>query len=156
MKRWHKVRIDRLVQEFLDGTLSETEWTHQAHLIVCAYHLWKYDEYDATLRIKLGIIKYNEAIGLDNTIDRGYHETMTLFWIWVVRSFIDRYEETDIETIIYELLESPFAKKYLPFFFYSEDCIFSHQARATWIEPDTRRLDSDLIMSEYPQSIWYG
>jgi len=76
---WNKSKIDHVVQGFLDGSLPETQWTHEAHLVICAYHLMHHDYYDAILRIKLSIIAYNEAIGLKNTIDRGYHETLTLF-----------------------------------------------------------------------------
>lgn len=156
MPIWNKVSIDLLIREFLAGSLSETEWTHHAHLIVCAHHLWNFEHYDATLRIKIGIIKYNEAIGLENTIERGYHETLTLFWIWVVQSFKEKNEASDWVVFIQNLLNSPYSKKYLPFFFYSEDHIFSPEARATWVEPDVKELVASLIESEYPQSIWYG
>ena len=148
--------MNQLVKEFISGTLSETEWTHHAHLVVCVHFLSNYEYYDATLRIKLGIINYNESIGLENTIDRGYHETMTLFWIWAVQSYLIDKSDWSLEDKINSLIDSPFSKKYLPFFFYSEDCIFSREARAMWVEPDQRVLDHELILTEYPKSIWYG
>lgn len=153
---WSKSEIDRIVQGFLNGDLSETEWTHQAHLLICLHHLMSFDLHDATLRIKLGIIKYNEAIGLANTIERGYHETMTLFWVWVVDAFLADKRDVSIESNFQALIESPFSKKYLPFFFYSEDHIFNQEARVKWMTPDMRPLNSQAIMDEYPDSIWYG
>jgi len=153
---WNKSKIDTVIQGFLDGSLTETQWTHQAHLVICLYHLLTYEFYDATLRIKLGIISYNRAIGLENTIERGYHETLTLFWIWAVNAFLVGKEDGVLESNIHELMESPFSKKYLPFFFYSEDHIFSHEARAKWVEPDERPLNAKAIIEEYPSSIWYG
>lgn len=148
--------INQLVDEFIDGTLSETEWTHHAHLIICAYFLSKYEYYDGVLRIKLGIIHYNESIGLENTIERGYHETMTLFWIWAVQSYLEDKSDWSLEDKINGLINSPFSKKYLPLFFYSEDCIFSRAARVSWVEPDQRVLDRESILNDYPSSIWYG
>ena len=148
--------INQLVDEFLNGTLSETEWTHRTHLVVCAHFLSRFEYYDATLRIKLGIIHYNESIGLENTIDRGYHETMTLFWIWAVNIYLEDNKDWTLEDKINGLMDSPFSKKYLPFFFYSEDHIFSRAARTRWVEPDIRILDRESIMTEYPASIWFG
>ena len=148
--------INELVNEFISGTLSETEWTHDAHLIVCTHFLSKYEYHDATLRIKLGIIKYNESIGLENTIDRGYHETMTLFWVWTVKAYLENKSTWSLEDKINGLIDSPFSKKYIPFFFYSEELMFSHKARARWVEPDQRGLDRESIIHEFPKSIWYG
>jgi len=148
--------IDLLVSEFVNGTLSETEWTHRAHLIVCAYFLSNYEQYDATLRIKLGIINYNKATGLENTIERGYHETMTLFWVWAVNAYLVDKLEWNLEAKINGLMESPFSKKYLPFFFYTEDLMFSRMARVRWVEPDQRGLNRKSILTEYPTSIWFG
>jgi len=153
---WNIGEINHLVEQFQKGTLSETEWTHNAHLIICTHFLSSYELYDATLRIKLGIIKYNEAIDLENTIERGYHETMTLFWIWAVGAYLEDKNTWSLEDKINGLLGSSFSKKYLPFFFYSEDHIFSHKARARWVEPDKRVLDGAVIINEYPDSIWYG
>ena len=148
--------INALVAEFIAGSLSKSEWTHHPHLIVCTYFLSKYELFDATLRIKLGIIKYNEAIGLENTIERGYHETLTLFWIWAVSAYLEDKESWSLAAKINGLLGSPFSKKYLPFFFYSEDHIFSRKARARWVDPDERALDKQAIIKEYSKSIWFG
>ena len=154
--KYKTAAINQLVHEFINGSLSETEWTHRAHLIVCTYFLSNYEYNDARLRIKLGIINYNQAIGLENTIERGYHETMTLFWIWAVDAFLEDKRKWSLEARINGLMESPFSKKYLPFFFYSEDHIFSRKARVRWVEPDERALDKDAIIEDYPKSMWYG
>ena len=148
--------INHLVEEFMSCNLSETEWTHHAHLIVCAHYLSSYEYYDALLRVKLGIIKYNDSIGLENTIDRGYHETMTLFWVWAVKAYLEDKSDWSLEDKINGLIDSAFSKKHLPFFFYSEDLIFSQKARARWVEPDVRALDREAILNEYPKSIWFG
>lgn len=124
--------------------------------MVCAYFLSNYEYHEATLRIKLGIINYNEAIGLENTIERGYHETMTLFWIWAVDAFLEDKKDWSLEDKINALMDSPFSKKYLPFFFYSEDHLFSRAARVRWVGPDDRVLGRESILSEYPDSIWFG
>lgn len=150
------VAINQLVTEFINGTLPETKWTHRAHLIVCAHFLSSFEYYEAMLLIKRGIIQYNKAIGLENTTERGYHETLTLFWIWAVNTYLEDKKDWTLEDKINGLLDSPFSKKYLPFFFYSEDHLFTGEARAIWIEPDQRSLDRDSILSEYPSSIWYG
>ena len=155
-KKWNKSDIDEIVHGFLNGDLPEPQWTHHAHLVICLYHLMSFEYFDASLRIKLGIISYNESIGLKNTIDRGYHETLTLFWIWAVDAFLVDKKDESIECNLAALLDSPFSKKYLPFFFYTEEHIFSHEARVKWVESDVRKLDRKAIIEEYPVSIWYG
>jgi len=148
--------INELIAGFISCRLSREEWTHTAHLIVCVHFLSTYEYYDAILRIKLGIIKFNETIGLENSIDRGYHETMTLFWVWVVKAYLEDKSNWGLEDRVNGLLDSPFSKKYLPFFFYSEDLIFSRKARTRWVDPDERALDKQVIIEEFPKSIWFG
>ena len=81
---------------------------------------------------------------------------MTLFWVWTVKAYLENKSTWSLEDKINGLIDSPFSKKYIPFFFYSEELMFSHKARARWVEPDQRGLDRESIIHEFPKSIWYG
>ena len=154
-KIWKAKSINQLIEQFENGSLPKEEWTHHAHLIVCAHYLHHFDLYEATLHIKLGIIRFNEAISIPNTMDGGYHETLTQFWIWAVNAFKSEFNG-QLDEMINRLLSSPHSKKYLPFFFYSEDLLFSPKSRVTWVGPDINPMDASLIISDFPSSIWYG
>jgi hypothetical protein len=36
--------------------------------------------------IRRGIIAYNAAVGTPNSDTRGYHETITAFYVWAIRN----------------------------------------------------------------------
>ena len=109
IRQWTLSSINQLVKQFEQGALSKEEWTHHAHLVVCSYYLYHYNYQEATLRIKLGIIRFNDAVGTENTIDGGYHETLTLFWIWAVNAYITDQSAT-LEELVNGLLNSPYSK----------------------------------------------
>ncbi|MBT8220922.1 MAG: hypothetical protein KJP00_13915 [Bacteroidia bacterium] len=153
-KVWKKEQIEQVAYQFDQCTLPEKEWTHQAHLIVSAWNLYKLEYNQAVLKLKLGIARYNESLGNQNTIEHGYHETLTLFWTWAIAGYLDRMCEQNPYQYINDLIRSPFGDKYLPFFFYSEDLLFSAKARVMWVEPDMHDLNHEAILEDYPESIW--
>ena len=135
-----------LVEQFEARTLPEQQWTHHAHLTVAAWYLYHFDVDSATCLLRSGIITYNTAVGGKNTPTSGYHEAMTLFWIWAVNAFVaPRKGKQPISTIIYELLRSPYASNDLPFRFYSEKHLMSTTGRARWVEPDLHPLKERWI-----------
>jgi hypothetical protein len=132
--------IERLVAGFEDGTLPKSEWTHQAHMTVAFWNLSKYSESEATNRIRDGIKKYNEAVGTLNTETSGYHETITIFWIWAVRRFmLNRSLVVSTLEKINLLLASH--DKNFPLEYYSKELLMSCDARREWREPDSRKFD---------------
>src|SRR5215208_7184478 len=78
-----------LVRRFEDCTLPRAEWTHAAHLTVALWHLLQLDWPEATARVRRGIKRYNAAHGIAPTPTGGYHETLTLFWLRFVRSYLE-------------------------------------------------------------------
>ena len=77
--------ILRLIEGFENGSWPAAEWKHQAHLAMGLWYLSKHDVPDATKLIRDGIKKYNVATGGQNTDTSGYHETITLFYIWYIK-----------------------------------------------------------------------
>lgn len=130
-----------LVRRFEDCTLPRAEWTHAAHLTVALWHLLQYDAREATERVRRGIKRYNAAHGIRATPAGGYHETLTLFWLRVVRSFLEggRNEARSLVSLANELAAS--ADSRLPLRHYTRERLFSPEARAAWVEPDLRPLD---------------
>lgn len=133
--------IFSLVRRFDDCTLPRAEWTHAAHLTVALWHLLQYDLPEATARVRRGIRRYNDAHGIRVTPTGGYHETLTLFWLRVVNSFLEaeRNEARALVSLANELAET--AGKGLPLEHYTRERLFSAEARAGWVEPDLKPLD---------------
>lgn len=139
-----EVELDELVQQFQQLSLPKEAWTHQAHLCVGTWYLSHYTKSEATCFLRSGIITYNASLGGTNDPQNGYHETITLFWIWVLHNFVQQTNGSAYERCN-KLVNSRYSGKQLPFLFFSRDRLLSVAARANWVEPDHRALDFELI-----------
>ena len=141
IRRFHTTGdVLALVRGFDDCTLPREEWTHAAHLTVALWHLLQYDWPEAVARVRLGIQRYNAAHGIRTTPTGGYHETLTLFWMRRVRSFLEegRNEARSLVALANDLADS--ADRNLPLEYYTRERLFSAEARAAWVEPDLKTL----------------
>ena len=132
--------IERLVREFEACTLPKSQWTHGAHLTVALWYLMNRSAQDATMSIRSGIRRYNEANGVRVTSTGGYHETMTLFWTCAVSFYLGQAGEgRSILTLANGLLRL-LANKNLPLEYYSSERLMSWPARTGWLAPDLKPL----------------
>ena len=132
--------IKSLIAKFENCTLPRSEWNHQAHLTIALWYLNLFDEQEAINRVRQGILRYNQAIGIKTTKDGGYHETLNLFWVRMVSHYLSVNEEkiSIPETVI--AIHDTYKDKYLPFQYYSRDLLMSWEARSGWVEPDLKPL----------------
>jgi hypothetical protein len=92
--------------------------------------------------IRRGIIAYNIAVGTPNSDTRGYHETVTAFYVWAIRKYLrNAAAGLTLPDLTNRLLASRFASKSYPFEFYSRERLLSVDARRAWLDPDLRPLD---------------
>lgn len=132
--------IEALVRGFEEGTLPRSKWTHKEHLAVACWYLICHPEPVAVEKIRAGILRYNEAVGVISTPDSGYHETITLFWARMVKHFL---RTATLECAMIGLFNELVAKlgdRDLPFEYYTRDRVLSREARAEWREPDLKSL----------------
>ncbi len=121
-----------IIEQFLAKTLPKEEWTHAAHLKVGLWHLLRYTPTEAMLLMRCRIIAYNDVTQTPNNLDRGYHETLTYFWIWVIQQFLaTANQQQDFEALASDLLASPFADRGLPFKYFEREILFSVAGRGT-------------------------
>jgi hypothetical protein len=137
-----EAEIMEIVDGFRNRTLPAPRWTHQAHLTVGLWHVLNRPP-DAVLdEIRRGIIAYNIAVGTPNSDTRGYHETVTAFYVWVIHKYLrNAAAGLTLPDLTNRLLASPFASKSYPFEFYSRERLLSVDARHAWLDPDLRPLD---------------
>jgi hypothetical protein len=127
---------DALWTAFHARTLPHAQWTHAAHLRVAWMHLARYALDEAHLRMRVGIIRLNAAHGLDETPQRGYHETLTRVWLVLVGAARARDACTHSRAF---LAAHPLARD-LPLRHYSRDRLFSLAARTIYLAPDVAPL----------------
>jgi hypothetical protein len=129
---------DALWSAFQQRTLPAAQWTHRSHVRVAALHLGRWNADEAHLRMRVGIIRLNASHGLEETPDRGYHETLTRTWLALVaHARADaRYANTEALLGAHpELLDKQLALR-----FYSREHLMSLRARTIFIEPDLAPL----------------
>jgi hypothetical protein len=80
--------LEELVSGFEDGTLPKPRWTHRAHLAVGLVYCDRMPAPVALALLRERIRRYNVASGGENTSTSGYHETITRFYVYIVRRFI--------------------------------------------------------------------
>ncbi len=136
--------ITALAQDFINKSLPLVDWTHEAHLLVALWHLKHYSKAEATCYLRSRIISYNEVVGTENGPRSGYHETLTLFWIWVIAEFLKKYDG-DLAELSSLFIKSKYADKRLPFQFYTKAKLISIEARASWVAPDRQALVFEYI-----------
>ncbi|MFN0083983.1 MAG: hypothetical protein ACKVX9_01215 [Blastocatellia bacterium] len=135
--------IEELLRGFEAGTLPRAAWTHKEHLAVACWYLVCHPEPEALEKIRGGIRRYNEAVGIVTTPETGYHETITLFWARMVKHFL---RSATLECSLIGLFNDMIAAlgdRSLPFEYYTRDRLLSWEARAAWMEPDIKSLPGE-------------
>ena len=124
------------IEGFEQGTYPKENWTHQAHVVMAAHYLTLHSVPQATRLIRTGIAAYNVAQGGKNTDDSGYHETLTVFWIWIVAGFLASLPHAKPRLAMIQAAAERFGKQ--PAFhrkFYEHNVIGDLDARHGWVPP---------------------
>jgi hypothetical protein len=142
------METDRIAREFIARTLPKGEWTHEAHLRVGLWHALHHPQALDLLRER--IRAYNVSTGVPNTPSAGYHETITRFYLRVIRGFLG---STDSDRPIDELageLIARFGDRNLLLRHYTRERLFSVEARLGWLAPDLSSLPDDAASACIP------
>lgn len=129
------------LESFEQGTWPKSAWTHAEHVAVAACYLIESPDQDAAALMRRGIVHYNQCVGTINSDHSGYHETITLFWLAVVkarlRELVDDLPRVEAVRILVTDLapQRDLFREY-----YSFDVVRSVDARRSWIEPDVKPL----------------
>lgn len=128
--------LDAFVADWHAHRLTRQDWTHGAHVGVCAYYAFDHDE-AATLGImRPGIRTFNESIGGQNTATSGYHESVTRLWVMAITAHVREQAPTSRwEASCSAVARFPSPGELLRQC-YSFDVINNARARAEWVAPD--------------------
>jgi hypothetical protein len=132
--------IETVVRDFESCTTKPADFNHRAHLTVAfAYlHLSRLNVAEATDRMRAGLYRFVDH----NDIDRQkYNETITIFWIKRVHSFLAEADTERLASdIANEMIEACGGTK-LVYEYYSKERLSTDEARTMWVEPDVKPLD---------------
>lgn len=128
--------IAALIERFENCTVNAAEWTHAAHLTAAAWYVLHHDLPEAINKMRAGILRLNEAHGTPNTETRGYHETLTVFWVRRAADFFGAVKDENLSIETINEFIARHADSRLPLGFYSAEVLFSPAARARFVAPD--------------------
>jgi len=138
------LKTERIARALLERTLPKSEWTHEAHLRAGLWHVLRYPADEALARLRESILAHNVASGGVNSASEGYHETVTRFYVCIIRSFVMSVDrERPVDELALELVERLGDRK-LPLRYYTAERLFSAAARLAWVEPDLEALPCGL------------
>ncbi len=134
--------IEVVIFAFEQCTLPRSHWTHSAHLTVAFWYLIHHPKLSAICLIRAGIQRYNDALGIPQTKESGYHETITLFWVERGAGFLARRTNSDSILTQLNALLHEYDDPRLPLQYYSRDRLMSWKARTSWLEPDLNMIEN--------------
>lgn len=133
-------QIRDVLSGFEDCTTAAAQFDHRAHVTVAFVylHLFQLTVEEATSRMRAGLHRFLDHHGVDS---RKYNETMTQFWIKLVRAALDRADMShpSIDLANEVLCGSQDAS--VIFSYYSRESLDSDEARNGWIEPDIKAFE---------------
>jgi hypothetical protein len=133
-------QVRQVLEAFQHATLPRSAWNHRAHLTVALSFARALSAADALNAMRHAIRRYNEAVGIENTPQSGYHETITVFFMQVLQLHVTRHPAQTSLADDANLLVAEWGRHDLPLLYYSRERLFSDQARAEWMPPDGQAL----------------
>jgi hypothetical protein len=128
--------LKEIVRGFETCTTPATDFPHMSHLVLATWYLNGSAVPVALDKMRASILAFLKHYGINGK----YNETITLFWMIVVKNFLDTLpgELTLLErtnAVIEELNDSN-----LMFEYYSKDLLWSDKAMSEWVDPDLKPL----------------
>lgn len=120
---------DQVAAGLLDRTLPKPRWTHEAHLLACISLVRRHGPAAALRILRASIPRYNEATGVANTTTGGYHDTITVYFVWA----IDRLLGDGMDTA--SVLRDPAVERTALLAWWDRETLMSPTARARWVAP---------------------
>jgi hypothetical protein len=128
--------IEAVVRAFEACAVAPEEFSHRAHLTVALWYLTLAPMNEATERMRSGLQRFIAHHGR-----QGYHETITLFWLKLVRHFLDQADANRPLPDLANELFARFGNSQFLFAHYSRELVHTATAKTTWVAPDLRPLE---------------
>ena len=122
-----------LVRRFESCEINPADFRHYKHLTVTLWYVVQFPYDIACEKMRGGIQKLAAAYG-----KTGYHETITLFWLMVVRDFFASSSRDERLCDLANRLAVSCTGKNLVNEYYSAGLLASPEAKERWVEPDLK------------------
>jgi len=124
-----------LVRRFESCAIKPEDFRHYQHLTVALWYVREFPYDIASEKMRNGIRRLAAAYG-----KTGYHETITLFWLLLVRDFATMSGSAERICDLANRLAASCTGKNLINEYYSADLLDTPEAKERWVEPDLKSL----------------
>ena len=130
-----EAEFSALVRAFETCTIHPAEFKHYQHLAVALWYVAHFPYHEASDKMRNGIQKLAAAYG-----KMGYHETITMFWLEMVRKFLAAAARGESMLSLANRLATSFDKHVINEY-YSAELLASATSKAEWVEPDLKPFE---------------
>jgi hypothetical protein len=128
--------LEQFIHDWEAGTLDRSRWNHAAHITIISYYAFGHEREKAYTLMRSGIFHYNLCVGIENTEDGGYHETLTRFWTEILSSFMRNGQFASRLAAVRESVRVFGHDREHYRLYYSYDLKRDRRARQEWVAPD--------------------
>ncbi len=131
--------IEEVARKFETYAFDPSEFNHPQHLIVALLYLRDATEEEALERIRRSLFRFLAHHQIQENV---YHETITLFWLKLVRRFLSQTNAARPLIEVANDLIQTHGDSRLIYSYFSKERLDSAEARQRWIEPDLKPLNN--------------
>jgi len=135
----HRMTDDEFVQQFESCSFPFEQWHHREHVKLAYLYLVRFGFADASRRLREGIRAYNAANKVPDAPMRGYHETLTLFWLRLIQMTVQEYGPRATADEFFEF-HPQLGEKKIHRLFYSPELFMTPRVKSEFVEPDLTSL----------------
>lgn len=125
-----------MIARFESAELPPERFNHAAHVAVGAWFVWTSGAGGAMDRMRAGLKALNVKHAVPNVVGRGYHETMTRFWVERIAEWIAASRPACGLDAVRGAVEEFGGRGGLWKEYWSYDIVKSAEAKAAWVAPD--------------------
>jgi len=109
--------------------LPKSEWTHEAHVQAGLSLVLRMGASQALTVLREAIPRYNVSTKTPNTDSGGYHDTLTVYYVWAIDELLRQGVSPE------DIVAHPLVSRTAPLDFWNRDELFTVDARRHWVAP---------------------
>lgn len=125
---------DAIADAMMACRLPKSEWTHEAHVQAGLSLVLRLGASRALATLREAIPRYNVSTNTPNTDTGGYHDTLTVYYVWAIDELLRQGVSPE------EIVEQPLVSRTAALDFWDRDELFSVEARHHWVAPTKRDI----------------
>ena len=139
--------IEAVVHGFESCTTPDSGFTHRAHVTVAVWYLSRGTTSESLQQMRASIFCFldHHHVGREK-----YNETLTLFWIKLVRQHLDEVDPKCSLLDATNALIDSLGESKVVFDYYTRERLWSSEARQAWVDPDLKQLMPSSA-ADYPK-----